>query len=344
MGVQFGDLVTPRKVSIDDLAGRTIAFDGNNILYQFLAIIRGRQGEPLKDSEGRVTSHLSGLIYRNSNLIEAGIKIVYVFDGRPHQFKRTVISRRREVREKAKVQYEKAVKEGDKEKARQYGQRAVVTTTNMFDDSKRLLSLMGIPWIQAPGEGEAQAAYLASKGVVYGAASQDFDSLLYGAPKHIRNLSITGRRKLPRKNVYIKIEPEIIELQKLRSDLNLTQEQLIDIGILMGTDYNPDGIKGVGPKTALKLIQTHGTIEKAIPHIKNADFPHPVDEIRELFLKPRVTDDFELNWEKPDTAGLIGFLCGERNFSQSRVMNAIEKINKGFKLTGERTTLDRFFG
>ena len=344
MGVQFGDLVTPRKVSIDDLAGRTIAFDGNNILYQFLAIIRGRQGEPLKDSEGRVTSHLSGLIYRNSNLIEAGIKIVYVFDGRPHQFKRTVISRRREVREKAKVQYEKAVKEGDKEKARQYGQRAVVTTTNMFDDSKRLLSLMGIPWIQAPGEGEAQAAYLASKGVVYGAASQDFDSLLYGAPKHIRNLSITGRRKLPRKNVYIKIEPEIIELKKLRSDLNLTQEQLIDIGILVGTDYNPDGIKGVGPKTALKLIQTHGTIEKAIPHIKNVDFPHPVDEIRELFLKPRVTDDFELSWEKPDTAGLIGFLCGERNFSQSRVMNAIEKINKGFKLTGERTTLDRFFG
>jgi len=344
MGVQFGNLVTPRKISIDDLTGRTIAFDGNNILYQFLAIIRGRQGEPLKDSEGRVTSHLSGLIYRNSNLIEAGIKIVYVFDGRPHQFKRTVISRRREVREKAKVQYEKAVKEGDKEKARQYGQRAVVTTTNMFDDSKRLLSLMGIPWIQAPGEGEAQAAYLASKGVVYGAASQDFDSLLYGAPKHIRNLSITGRRKLPRKNVYIKIEPEIIELQKLRSDLNLTQEQLIDIGILMGTDYNPDGIKGVGPKTALKLIQTHGTIEKAIPHIKNADFPHPVDEIRELFLKPRVTDDFELNWEKPDTAGLIGFLCGERNFSQSRVMNAIEKINKGFKLTGERTTLDMFFG
>ena len=344
MGVQFGDLVTPRKVSIDDLAGRTIAFDGNNILYQFLAIIRGRQGEPLKDSEGRVTSHLSGLIYRNSNLIEAGIKIVYVFDGRPHQFKRTVISRRREVREKAKVQYEKAVKEGDKEKARQYGQRAVVTTTNMFDDSKRLLSLMGIPWIQAPGEGEAQAAYLASKGVVYGAASQDFDSLLYGAPKHIRNLSITGRRKLPRKNVYIKIEPEIIELKKLRSDLNLTQEQLIDIGILVGTDYNPDGIKGVGPKTALKLIQTHGTIEKAIPHIKNVDFPHPVDEIRELFLKPRVTDDFELSWEKPDTAGLIGFLCGERSFSQSRVMNAIEKINKGFKLTGERTTLDRFFG
>ena len=344
MGVQFGDLVTPRKVSIDDLAGRTIAFDGNNILYQFLAIIRGRQGEPLKDSEGRVTSHLSGLIYRNSNLIEAGIKIVYVFDGRPHQFKRTVISRRREVREKAKVQYEKAVKEGDKEKARRYGQRAVVTSANMFDDSKRLLSLMGIPWIQAPGEGEAQAAYLASKGVVYGAASQDFDSLLYGAPKHIRNLSITGRRKLPRKNVYIKVEPEIIELQRLRSDLNLTQGQLIDIGILVGTDYNPDGIKGIGPKTALKLIQKHETIEKAIPHIKNADFPHPVEEIKELFLNPRVTDDYELNWAKPDTAGLIGFLCGERNFSQSRVMNAIEKMNKGFKLTGERTTLDRFFG
>lgn len=344
MGVKLGSIITPRKLAIEDLAGKSVAFDGNNILYQFLSIIRGRQGEPLRDREGRITSHLSGLIYRNSNLLEAGIKIVYVFDGRPHQFKRTVLKRRQETRKKAKVQYEKAVKEGDKEKARRYGQQSVVATTNIVQDAKTLLTHMGIPWLQAPGEGEAQTAYMAKKGDVWGAASQDFDSLLYGAPRYIRNLSVTGRRKLPRKNVYIKVEPELIELNKLLKELEITQDQIIDMGILIGTDYNPEGIKGVGPKTALKLIRQYGSLEKAVPHIKNAEFPHPVEEIKKLFTAPRVLEEYEIEWKKPDTASIIGFLCGEHNFSQSRVMNAIDKMNKGFKKTGQTTTLDRFFG
>ncbi|MCW4050777.1 MAG: flap endonuclease-1 [Candidatus Bathyarchaeota archaeon] len=344
MGVQLGDIVEAKKIAIEDLAGRTVAFDGNNILYQFLSIIRGRDGQPLRDREGRVTSHLSGLIYRNSNLAEAGIKIAYVFDGKPHSFKRQVLQQRRQVREKAKKKYEKAVKEGDPITARRYGQQAIVATTDIIQDAKTLLTHMGIPWVQAPGEGEAQTAYMAQKGDVWGAASQDFDSLLFGAPRHIRNLSVTGRRKLPRKNVYIKIEPEILELNKIMSDLELTRSQLIDMGILIGTDYNPKGIKGIGPKTALKLIKTHGTIEAALPHIKNPEFPHPLDEIKELFHNPRTTDDYQLEWKKPDTASVIGFLCGEHNFNQTRVMNALEKLNKGFTKTGQRTTLDRFFG
>jgi len=344
VGVKLGDLVEARKLAIDDLAGRAVAFDGNNILYQFLSIIRGRSGEPLRDQHGRVTSHLSGLIYRNSNLMEAGVKIVYVFDGRPHRFKRTVIKRRQETRKKAEKRYEKAVKEGDAEKARRYGQQAVLATTDIVEDSKTLLTHMGVPWVQAPGEGEAQTAYMAAKGDVWGAASQDFDSLLYGAPRHIRNLSITGRRKLPRKNVYIKIEPELLELDKIMRDLEVSRVQLIDIGILVGTDYNPEGIRGVGPKTALKLVKEHGTLEGALPYIKDAEFPHPVDEIRELFRNPRTTDDYGLEWRKPDTAAIIGFLCGEHSFSQSRVMNAIEKMNKGYARTGQETTLDRFFG
>ena len=344
MGVQLGDLVEPRKVSIEDLAGRSIAFDGHNILYQFLAIIRGRQGEHLKDSQGRVTSHLSGLIYRNANLMEAGVRIVYVFDGKPHQFKRRVIERRQEVRQQARVRYEKAVREGDRERARRYGQQAVLATRDVVADAKRLLTLMGIPWVQAPGEGEAQSAYMAAKGDVWAAASQDFDSLLYGAPRYVRNLSITGRRKLPRKNVYIKIEPELIELDKLLKKLEFSRGQLIDMGILIGTDYNPDGVKGVGPKTALKLIREHGSLEEAVPHLKNPEFPHPVGEIKDLFLNPRTTDDYDLEWRKPDTAGIIGFLCGEHSFSQSRVMNAVEKMHRGFEKSGERTTLDRWFG
>ena len=344
MGVQLSDIVDARKLSIDELQGRTIAFDGNNILYQFLSIIRGQDGQPLKDREGRITSHLSGLMYRNSNLMEQGVKIVYVFDGPPHSFKRTVLQRRQATRRTAKKQYEKAIEEGDKEKARRYGQQSVVATTDIIGESKKLLTLMGIPWVQAPGEGEAQTAHMALKGDVWGAASQDFDSLLFGAPRHIRNLSITGRRKLPRKNVYIKIEPEILELDKIKRDLGLNQSQLIDVGILVGTDYNPDGIKGIGPKTALKLIKEYGNIDDVIPHIKNADFPHPVEEIKELFLNPRVTDDFSLEWNKPDVAGLIGFLCGEHNFSQQRVMSAVEKMQKGAEQKGQKTTLDRFFG
>ncbi|MBN2335098.1 flap endonuclease-1 [Candidatus Bathyarchaeota archaeon] len=344
MGVQLGGIVEPRKLDIEELSGRAVAFDGNNILYQFLSIIRGQSGEPLRDHQGRVTSHLSGLIYRNSNLMESGVKVVYVFDGQPHTFKRKVLRQRQETRRKARVQYDKAVEEGDAVKARQYGQQAVLATTDIVEDSKTLLTHMGIPWVQAPGEGEAQTAYMAAKGDVWGAASQDFDSLLYGAPRHIRNLSITGRRKLPHKNVYIKVEPEILELAKITRDLEVTRDQLIDIGILVGTDYNPDGVKGVGPKTALKIIKAYGTLEEALPHIKNAEFPHPIEEIRELFKKPRTTDDYTLEWRKPDTASILGFLCGERSFSQSRVMNAVEKMNKGFNKTGQNTTLDRFFG
>jgi len=344
MGVKLGDIVDARSISISDLAGEMVAFDGNNILYQFLSIIRGRDGQPLKDRQGRITSHLSGLMYRNSNLMEAGVKIVYVFDGRPHRFKSTVLERRRETRQKAKKAYEKAVEEGDTQKARRYGQQSVVATTDIIGDAKNLLSLMGLPWVQAPGEGEAQTAYMASKGDVYAAASQDFDSLLYGAPRHVRNLSITGRRKLPRKNVYIKIEPEMLELEKIKRNLGLSQSQLIDLGILVGTDYNPDGIKGIGPKTALKLINKHGSLEEALPHIKNAEFPHPVEEIKDLFVNPRTTDDYKLEWNKPDVAGLIGFLSGEHNFSQQRVMGAIEKMKSGMTQRAKKTTLDRFFG
>jgi len=344
IGVKLGGLVESKKLSIDNLSGRTIAFDGNNVLYQFLSIIRGPTGEPLKDREGHITSHLSGIIYRNSNLMEAGIKIVYVFDGKPHQFKSKVLKTRSEVRSQAKVKYEKAVKEGKAEEAKRYGQRSIVATTDLISDAKRLLTLMGIPWIQAPGEGEAQSSHLTMKGDVWGAASQDFDSLLFGSSRLIRNLSITGRRKLPRKNIYVKVEPELIELEGYLKELELTREQLIDVALLVGTDYNPKGIRGIGPKTAIKLIRKHENIEAAIPYIKNPVFPHPIEEMRKLFLNPRVTDNYELKWKKPDRPGILTFLCGERGFGRARVIKAIEKIDSGFNKTKERVTLERWFG
>ena len=343
MGVQLGDIVDAGKVSIGDLAGRSIAFDGHNVLYQFLSIIRGRGGEPLRDGGGRVTSHLSGLIYRNSNLIESGIRIAYVFDGAPHAFKAEIIERRREARREAQVKYERAIREGRPEEARLYGQQAVTASSQLVDDAKRLLTLMGVPWVQAPGEGEAQSAYMARRGDVWAAASQDFDSLLYGAPRLVRNLSITGRRKLPRKNVYIRIEPELIELDHLLGEFQVTREQLIDIGILVGTDYDPEGVRGVGPKTALRLVKEHGSLEDALPHVKEADFPYPVEEIRGLFLRPRVVPDYELEWRPPDVDGVIDFLCEEHDFDRGRVKKAVEKVDKGYGMGRARTTLERWF-
>lgn len=343
MGVNLRGLVEPKILKVEELQGRAVAFDGNNVLYQFLSSIRGADGQPLRDREGRITSHLSGLLYRNSNLLEKGVRVAYVFDGEPHLFKREELETRMKARAKARVLYERAVEEGDAEKARLYGQRAVVATGDLVAQAKRLLSCLGIPWVQAPGEGEAQAAYMAKKGDVWAAASQDYDSLLFGAPRHIRNLSITGRRKLPRKKLYINVEPELIELERLKQSLGLTQSQLVDVGILVGTDYNPKGVKGIGPKTALKLIKKHGSLEAALPHIKSAEFPHPVEEIRELFLNPPTTDEYQLKWEPPKTDALVEFLCEEHNFNRQRVLAAVERAAKGLA-TPSKTTLDRFFG
>jgi len=343
LGVQLGGLVDARKIAIDDLAGRRIAFDGHNILYQFLAIIRGRRGEPLRDREGRVTSHLSGLIYRNANLIEAGIRVAYVFDGKPHEFKAEIVGKRRETRRDAQIKYEKAIQEGRPEEARKYGQRAVTATTSIVDDAKRLLTLMGVPWVQAPGEGEAQSAHMALKGDVWAAASQDFDSLLFGASRLVRNLSITGRRKLPRKKLYIKIEPELIDLDTMLRQLDITREQLIDIGILVGTDYNPKVMKGVGPKTALKLVKEHGSLDAALHRIEKSESPLPFEEIRELFLKPHITDSYRLEWQPPDIEGIVEFLCEEHDFDEGRVTKAVEKIERGYGRGRERTTLERWF-
>ena len=243
----------------------------------------------------------------------------------------------------AKINFDKAMESGDTVAARKWGQQSVVATTNLIQDAKRLLTLMGIPWVQAPEEGEAQAAYMAVKGAVWASASQDYDSILFGAPRLIRNLSITGRRKLPKKNVYIKVEPEMIDLKNLLQNLEITWEQVIDVGILIGTDYNPGGVKGVGPKTALKLIKKHGDLKSALTELKNPELPHDVDDIREMFLKPNVTNDFRLEWRKPDTAGILTYLCGEHSFNREKVLMAVGRMEKGFASVRSTSTLDKFF-
>jgi flap endonuclease-1 len=247
-------------------------------------------------------------------------------------------------KEAALVKYEKALKEGKIEEARMYAQVTSHLKDYMAEDSKKLLDLMGIPWIQAPSEGEAQAAYLAKRGDADFCASQDYDSLLFGAPWLIRNVTISGRRKLPSKNIYVEVIPEVVELGKVLNECGITYEQLVDVGILIGTDFNPDGIKGLGPKTALKLIKEHGTLENALPHLKNAEFPAEPQRIREIFLHPKVTDNYRIVWKELDTEGVVNFICRERDFSEDRVRKTLEKMQKGTEKQKGKTTLEKWFG
>jgi flap endonuclease-1 len=344
LGVDFKDLVPKTPVKLEDLGGKIIAVDAYNAIYQFLSIIRQPDGTPLKDSTGKVTSHLSGLFYRTSNLLEMGIKPIYVFDGIPPTLKAVEIERRRQVKVEAIASYEKAAAKGDTAKMRIFAQVATSMKDYMQDDSRKLLVLMGLPWIQAPSEGEAQAAHMTKRGDADYCASQDYDSMLFGAPKLLRNVTISGRRKLPSKNIYIDVVPEVIELSKTLSQNDLTYQQLIDVGILIGTDFNPDGIKGLGPKTALKLIKQYGTLEDALPHVKNASFPVEPNCIREVFLHPQVTDNYKLEWKEPNVEGIVDFLCRQKEFSEDRVRKSVDKMTEGTKKQKGKMTLEKWFG
>ena len=339
MGVDLKDIVSRREISLDQLSGKIIAIDAYNTLYQFLSIIRQQDGTPLMDRQGRITSHLSGLFYRNANLMEKEIKLIYVFDGEPPSLKEMEIKRRTKVKEEALIKYEEALRRGALDEAKRYAQVTAQLKDYMVEDTTRLLDLMGIPWVQAPSEGEAQAAHIAAKGDVWAAASQDYDSLLFGAPRLVRNITITGKRKLPRKEVYIEVVPEVVELNQVLSELSITRELLVDIGILIGTDYNP-GVKGIGPKTALKLVKEHGSLEKISSKIEEVGPDAKLDQIRSIFLKPTVTDAYQLKWKPPDTSGIIDFLCYERDFSEDRVRVALEKATAGIKEGKGKVTLE----
>ncbi len=344
MGVNFKDLIPKTQVKLEDLAGKIIAIDAYNAIYQFLSIIRQPDGTPLKDSTGKITSHLSGLFYRTSNLVEMGIKPVYVFDGIPPTLKSAEIARRRKVKVEAIANYEKAAVSGDTAKMRMFAQAATSMKDYMQEDSRKLLGLLGLPWIQAPSEGEAQAAHMTKRGAADYCASQDYDSLLFGAPKLLRNVTISGRRRLPSKKVYVDVVPEVVELGKTLGDCGLTYEQLIDVGILIGTDFNPDGIKGLGPKTALKLIKQHGSLEAALPHIKNAAFPVEPNCIREIFRHPEITDNYKLEWKEPDSEGIVDFLCRQKEFSEDRVKNSLARMTAGSKKQKGKVSLEKWFG
>ena len=337
MGVDLGDLFDKKEIELSELNDKVIAIDAYNTLYQFLSIIRQRDGTPLTDSHGEITSHLSGFLYRTTNLVEAGIKPVFVFDGVPPDFKFETLQERKNTRIEAMSKWQEAKAAGDKD-AFKYAQASSHIKGNMVEDAKTLLGLMGIPVITAPSEGEAQASFMVQNKDADAAGSQDYDALLFGAPLIVRNLAVTGKRKLPGKGIYVDVKPEVIDLGSGLLKLGISKEQLVDIAILVGTDYN-EGIKGIGPKKALKAILKHGSIEGVLKEL-NTDVKY-LAEIRDLFLHPDVTSDYELKWRKPDASAITNFLCEGHDFSRERVSKAVERLLEASD-TGQKT-LDKWF-
>lgn len=323
MGVLLTPIVQPRQITLSDLAGKTLAVDAHGELYQFLALIRLRDGTPLKDSQGRVTSHLSGLFFRTTRLIaEHGVKLVFVFDGVPPPEKQAELARRRAVKAEFEKAREEALARGDLEDAYSKATMTSKLTREMAAEARELLGLLGLPVVQAPSEGEAQAAHMARRGDVWAAASKDYDTLLFGAPRLLRFLSISGKEFLPSKGQFRPLIPEVIELESQLAAWGISREGAIDLALLIGTDFN-DGVRGIGPKKALALVQKYERIEAMPDEIQEAI--GDVAALRSLYLSPAVTDDYAIQFTDPDREGIVRFLCDERAFSRDRVLDALAR-------------------
>jgi flap endonuclease-1 len=343
MGVNLSKLVEKKEISLSELSRKKVGIDTYNMLYQFLASIRGPDGLPLADSNGDTTSHLVGLFYRTTKFLEEGIKPIYVFDGKPSQLKSETLKKRREVRTDAEGKASLALKEGKLLEAQKMGSRALKLTKEMVIEAKEMLELMGIPSVQAPQEGEAQASVMVSKGLIHGAVSQDFDCLLFGANRLYRNIGITGKRKVAGKNFYVDVKPQMLELDSVLQQLGITRGKLVWLGLLVGTDFN-EKFPRVGPKTALKLVRENDSFEKIIESTKHTpDFDY--HEIIDVFMNPVSVDvkmeDLKMN--VPDKEKLVEFLVEKHDFSKDRVESTISKIILEREEKEKQKSLDQWF-
>ncbi|MFW9994479.1 MAG: flap endonuclease-1 [Candidatus Odinarchaeota archaeon] len=352
MGFKIGELIEglTQNVTPKDLAGKKLGIDAFNVIHQFLARIRDTDtgGMQFTDSNGNVTSHLIGLFSRTSFMLLNGMKPLYVFDGQPPEFKKEEIARRKSIKAEALEKQAEALKAGDMTAAAKYAQATSKITPQIIDDTKRLLDLMGVPHITAPSEAEAEIAMLVQQKAIYATCSQDYDALLFGSPRVIRNLSVSQRRKIPNTTRYVTQPITLVETEKLLSNLAITREQLVLMALMVGTDFGP-GVKGIGPKTALKLVQEHPSIDSLFDHLKShyldteekyqEAFPHDPVKIFEFFINPPFSAQTAIEWDKFDVDGLVAFLCKERDFSEDRVVPNAKKIQK----MQQQTSLMSFF-
>ncbi|KAF9732958.1 Elongation of fatty acids protein 2 [Paraphaeosphaeria minitans] len=320
--------------------GRKVAIDASMSIYSFLIAVRS-DGQQLMNESGETTSHLLGLFYRTLRMVENGIKPLYVFDGAPPKLKSGELAKRFQRKTEAQAAQEEAKETGTAEDIEKFARRTVRVTREHNEECRRLLKLMGIPYIVAPTEAEAQCAELARGGKVYAAASEDMDTLTFNTPILLRHLTFSEQRKEPILEIH---------LDKVLEGLDMKREQFVDLCILLGCDYL-DPIKGVGPSTALKLIREHGTLEKVYETMKaSSKYTIPEDwpfvDARALFQEPdvRAADDPECDfkWEAPDVEGLVKFLVEEKHFSEDRVRSGASKLQRNLK-TAQQSRLEGFF-
>jgi len=330
MGVAFKDLIIAKEINFDFLKNKIIIVDTYNILYQFLTTIRGVDGALLTDSKGNITSHLVGLFSRTANLMQKGVKMIFVFDGKPPELKQKTQEKRKALKLEARKKYLEAEKIKDEEEMKKYASRTSRLSKEMVEESKELISLLGLPVVQAPSEGEAQAAYMVKENKGFAVASQDFDALIYGATRIVRNLSISGRRKKGKSVSYEIIKPELLDLSENLNNLGIGQDHLIALAMIIGTDYNPGGIKGIGPKTALKLVKQYKSdFDTLFKEIRWKDhFDLPWTDVYYLIKKIPTTDNYKLEWKNIDNDRLNKLLVDKHDFSKQRVEITLEKLKK----------------
>ncbi len=339
MGLPLRDLVTAQELPWEALAGRTLAVDGYNAVYQFLATIRQRDGQPFSDASGHVTSHLIGTFYRTTALLGQGVLPIWVFDGTPPERKAGTLRKRIVAKERAETAWQEALAAGDLEAARRKAAQTSRLTRSMVEELRSLLTALGVPSLQAPGEGEAQAAAMAARGIAWASASEDYDSLLFGAPRLVRGLAARGRgRGTP--------GAQLIDREAMLSSLGIDGDELILLGIVVGTDFN-EGAAGYGPKKALKLVQEHlgfeRTVEKAGLDLAEAK------DVLLIFQKPNTADVPTPAFGPIDEDAVRHLLVEEHGFSDDRVRAAVARARKrpsthasSAEARGHQTLLEMF--
>ncbi|MDY6770555.1 MAG: flap endonuclease-1 [Candidatus Nanohaloarchaea archaeon] len=328
MGTDLGDLIEPEQISFDHLVNKEIAIDAMNTMYQFLSIIRQRDGTPLKDADGNVTSHLSGLFYRNVKLVEKGVKPVYVLDGSPPDLKAKEAKERRKKREKAEEEWKKLKEEGKMKKAFQKATQSSKLTGEMVEEATQLLDALGIPHVQAPSEGEAQAAWMNAEGQAWAVGGQDWDALLFGADRLVRNLTVTGRRKKQGGGTK-HVSPEKIEARAVFDDLGLSREKLTWLAILIGTDFDPGGVHGIGPKRGMDLVQQYDSFDELLEDDK-VEWEHDNDphRILDFFQDPPVDEDVSYSHGSVDRGEVRHILVEKHGFSGDRVASTLDRLEE----------------
>ncbi len=339
MGLKIKDIIVRKNIDTKTLSGKILAIDSMNYLYQFLTTIRGPDGSPLTNSKGEITSHLIGLFNRTTSLMEEGMQFVFVFDGKAPDIKRATWEKREAVKKDASLRLQKAKDSGDLEEMRKFAGRTSKLTKEMIEDSKEVIKLLGLPIVQAPSEGEAQASAMVSSGVAYACISQDYDNLIFGCPRLIRNLSIAGRRKRTGKIGTVKVEAEELLLSENLKELRIDREGFIVLAMLVGTDYNPAGIKGIGQKKALKLVRECGGDFESLFNSLEWDSLYPELPWRELFSvihdMPTISVT-DLSWGEVDVEGLVECLVSRHGFSEERMRSKLERLSVACKAKAQK--------